>query len=248
MLAPKKTVATVVCLLTAFAVTACGDDESLDAVDAATTTAMFPYLTEEYDPNCAGYTQKLRDCGILSEGEFACNDPTTPTGECRYNCVTEASCAILSELTCQNSAALPLQDCLAECDEFKCTSGGAIVQAWVCDGAPDCADASDEEDCFTCGSGEVFPPSYTCDFFSDCADGSDEIDCEGFRCGTGELIRESSQCDLFVDCPDGSDELDCEVFVCAGSDESIRPHWKCDGQEDCLDGSDEVGCAVTVCP
>src|SRR5688500_14799719 len=149
------TVATVVCLLTALAVTACGDDESLEAADSA----AFPHLTQEYEPNCAGYTGKLRDCGILSEGEVACSEPTTPTAECRYSCVTVASCAILSELTCGRSAAAPLQECLAECEEFKCTSGGAIVPAWVCDGEGDCADGSDEAECFTCGSSEVFPPS-----------------------------------------------------------------------------------------
>lgn len=250
MLAPKVPIATAVYLLTALAVSGCGDDESYVAVDSATTSTSitFPHLTEEYEPNCAGYTKKLRDCGILSEGPFACTDPETPTAECRYRCVTMASCAILSELTCQHSAALPLQECLAECDEFKCASGGAIVPSWVCDGEADCSDGSDEGECFTCGSGEVFPPSYACDFYGDCADGSDEHGCDGFTCGSGELIRESSECDLFVDCADGSDEVGCEVFVCEVSGESIRPAWKCDGQEDCLDGSDEIGCAVVSCP
>ena len=249
MFEPKIGVATVVCLLTSFAVLACGDDESLEGVDASTSsTAMFPYLSEDYEPNCTGYTQRLRDCGILSDGPFACTEPTSSTGVCNYTCVTLASCAILSELTCGHSAALPLQECFAECEEFKCASGGAIVSSWVCDGQPDCADGSDEGECLTCGSGEVFPPSFSCDFYGDCLDGSDEIDCDGFHCGTGELIRESSACDLFVDCADGSDEANCDFFICENSAEPIRPHWQCDGTEDCLDGSDELGCAAAICP
>ena len=247
---PKVPVATVMFLLTALAVTACGDDESLDASDSGTTStsSKFPHLTDEYQPTCAGYTDKLRDCGILGDGPYSCTEPQTPTAECRYGCVTMASCQILSDLVCAYVPAEPLAQCLTKCDAFKCTSGESIVPTWVCDGEADCSDGSDEGSCFSCGSGEVFPPSYRCDFYLDCADGSDEAGCEGFRCGSGEVIPEFLECDLNVDCEDGSDEADCEVFVCDGTAESIHPHWQCDGQEDCLDGSDEVGCAVVSCP
>lgn len=234
-------------LLAALTGVACGDDESAESLDSTTTGAVFPYLTEPYEPNCAGYTQRLRDCGILGEGPFTCSEPDSPVDVCVYQCVALASCGILSALVCDSVRPFPLEECFIDCNAFQCDSGEAITSVFVCDSYADCADASDEAGCFECGSGEVYPPRFVCDYNRQCIDGSDEAGCDTFGCDSGETIPKDRECDLNPDCPDGSDEARCEMFVCEATDEKIFPEWQCDGQEDCLDGSDELGCAPIIC-
>ena len=241
-------------LLAAFAVVSCGDDESLETTDSTTSSGAsglesgeYPYLAGEYDADCAGYSQKLRDCGILGEGPFTCNDPVTPEDICAYECAGVASCGILAELVCRGVRAFPLEQCFIACNTFQCESGEPVNPTWVCDGYADCSDGSDEDNCFECGSGEEYAPRFVCDGYTDCLDGSDEHACDGFHCGSGEMIPKDRECDMNSDCADASDESECEVFVCEATSQSIYPHWQCDGTEDCLDGSDEKGCAPMYC-
>lgn len=109
-----------------------------------------------------------------------------------------------------------------------------IPKEWICDKAPDCADASDEKDCDTrtCSATE-------------------------FRCKSGRCIPLHWFCDTEADCPDGEDEKGCEIpvnntcdptyFKCAINGKCIPGRFKCDDEYDCEDFSDEEGCPVREC-
>ncbi len=219
------------------------------ASNATDGSLGYPQLTGSYSADCEGFTQKLRDCGLISEGPFSCAQPENDEQECAFECLSIASCTILAQARCEQSAAPALDQCLSSCaGSFTCDSGSSIPEDYVCDSYPDCEDGSDEADCdFECGSGEVLPAFFQCDFEVDCEDGSDEVDCGGFECASGESVPESWQCDLEEDCADGSDELGCDFFVCQATGQRILSAWQCDQEEDCLDGSDEFGCARAIC-
>jgi hypothetical protein len=208
----------------------------------------YPRLDRAYSSDCQGYIQRLRDCGLLTNGPLQCTDPASRSEQCSFECLSIASCSILAEAECTGVIPVPLNSCFSNCTGFTCDSGETVPIAWRCDDQPDCEDGSDEERCqFECGSGEFLPEFYKCDFFADCADASDEVDCDGFECGSGELIAPSWRCDLEADCADASDEAMCDWFGCQGTGADIPTTWRCDGTEDCLDGSDEFDCAKLLC-
>ena len=112
--------------LPAFALS-CGDG---DGDPSAVETEQFPRLAGSHPANCAGFADRLRACGLLTEGRFGCTNPVDAVGECSFACITASSCELLWKAECQT---LPgaLNRCLTECQEFSCGDGSIIPAAWI---------------------------------------------------------------------------------------------------------------------
>ncbi|XP_012282909.1 sortilin-related receptor [Orussus abietinus] len=185
--------------------------------------------------------------------------------DCHYRGPVNASCSAKS-----NGCAV---------GTFQCrSSGNCISWFFVCDGRPDCGDASDEEcsltacprHAFRCQkSGSCISRATLCDGTRDCPDGEDEDGCNNrrrcpqgaFRCNNGQCLPAYEFCNAVVSCRDGSDE---PRGACRTRNRGrIAPRHcpfrcnngrcrsdaiTCSGRDGCGDGSDEINCTVCRCP
>jgi hypothetical protein len=214
--------------------------------------------------------KKFDDCGMVErKGDFNTGwideefeeDPEDHQElRCELDCWFNAPCSefrIYGEW-CEENDELPdppaLLSCFDQCigrpTRLSCVdSDGAMVNAYICDFDPECADGSDERDCpadtyFTCADGMRIADDSRCDGYEECSNGEDEENCPAgtfFMCADGDEQPEYVECDGHEDCTDGSDERNCQGkrFDCADGSESISANEVCDAWLDCADGSDE---------
>lgn len=189
----------------------------LALVIALLTVSCFKSKNTNGD-DCSSNTSKLRQCGLLSEGEFGCPEPSNSDEQnmlaCVASCTLDADCRQLENFFCFNDFSSTYGECTYECyrqSRFKCKDSGKVLDDdEECDGFEDCVDGSDEENCFfQCQNGDSIPAGRHCNNEIDCEDGSDEEGCPKFVCDDGEEIPEAYRCDDNEDCVDGSDERDC---------------------------------------
>jgi hypothetical protein len=186
-----------------------GDDDSGDLGDGS---------------YCATYIGRLRECGSLGSGRFACANYEDPAELCETECLQEASCSALSELACafDGSVARCFQECIG-ISPFACDDG-TLLSGWArCNGFDDCPNAEDELDCtvtngFKCRNVDAFLDyDLFCDGREDCSDGSDEPpDCVvALECDGGFLIPQFEVCNGVPSCEDGADEPStCATLTC----------------------------------
>ncbi|CAI5526221.1 unnamed protein product [Closterium sp. Naga37s-1] len=118
--------------------------------------------------------------------------------------------------------------------------GGCVATSRLCDGVPDCGDASDEGVDFC--DALLYPPNEEGNV---CNPEQFQLYCPS----GGGCMQESEACDGKPHCADGSDEslAFCKNFVCDNVGRAycpskvgcMPPGGECNGVTDCADGSDE---------
>eukprot|EP00057_Strongylocentrotus_purpuratus_P026443 XP_011680917.1 PREDICTED: low-density lipoprotein receptor-related protein 2-like [Strongylocentrotus purpuratus] len=209
--------------------------------------------TDWYIPTHTEDGEKQPNGGMLEACTMLVFDPATSTDlstdlwhdvACASPETTQFICKTQATDSPRNSLVVPYKpDPVESCESglFHCTSGECIHDVFVCDGADDCQDSSDETDCnegcdenqFQCNDESCISVSFVCDTIPDCKDNSDETNCvlelssSAFQCFDGSLFPNKVRCDGMVDCigKTKEDEDQCDYmnpnFVC-NSDTELK--------------------------
>jgi hypothetical protein len=159
----------------------CGDDEKKPAAGGG----------ESDEQLASGFVARLRECDILSPGEYNDHEIQDDFDRCLARCTIEARCQDLEAICSERLSSNAFFTCSFDCedstfaDQFECDDGARIPHSSLCDLVEDCDGGEDEgrPDCgtYTCDDGEVLLASEVkCDGVEDCGDGSDEKGCATF--------------------------------------------------------------------
>lgn len=159
---------------------------------------------------------------------YECEGVTCVTGVCvtgSGHCDADLSCPDQSDEppNCPNLLTMCRTNHktgMCECPEggAPCVDGVCVPLDKICDGVPDCPDASDEINCVCCRYLSGSSPEKVCDGRLDCSDQSDEAYCgcqpssQWFRCHMSEsqeCVERTQVCDGERDCLSGEDEQHC---------------------------------------
>ncbi|XP_069955105.1 vitellogenin receptor Yl [Cherax quadricarinatus] len=175
----------------------------------------------------------INNNNAVSHQQQRCQSSTTTTLSVNNNAVINNNNAVIN-----NNNAVINNNNAVECseDQVKCgSSGKCLPLSWLCDGAIDCDDGTDEVNCpkmkcvdqFSCtDSGRCVPVSWQCDGDLDCLDGSDESECP-----------QDSVC-----------RLQRGEFKCQNSSTCLNVKQVCNGSPDCSNGDDEGPACDNSCP
>ncbi|XP_064651569.1 sortilin-related receptor-like isoform X2 [Lineus longissimus] len=203
----------------------------------------------DHDDDCHDNSDE-RNCTYSScnNDQFTCNNGRCISGN--WTCDGDDDChdgsdedvSMCHNRTIHGTTASPRPCSIAE---FQCHNRRQCVQRhWVCDGAADCNDGSDEWGCasttkapgschpwqFACDDGHCIPRYWKCDGKRDCHSGSDEASCwtSPQPVSTTPSKPSNQSCHWW--------QFNCRNGNCV--------YWtrECDGQDDCGDYSDEYDC------